>query len=395
MAVFDINGIAFMSAYHINGNELSEAYEIDGTLIPFSDDYNHYDNEYQHSILIARNEWAEEYRADATVLPVVLHTDQHGYLNGANGRSLFEYLSLAVKWSECSALVNLGDVANYDVTAFQNMVSCLSPIPIEKQINIWGNHETWTPDWGSDTSVPTAENWAILQEYFDNSYYNGYHFMNGTKCSQYMIDSARGIKYVVIGGWDYDKTLGGHSHYVIDGDNMESIISMLSAVDNYDIVLLSHIQPFGGTNGGQLQADGETTWFIPPVDGSTETGTITTTIGPIVYVLDTKINQLINDRKNKRSGTVNDSYGVSHSYDFTNCTSDLICTFSGHQHGDRYNWQPVGDYTFPVIIWDALYYDNHPFYFVNVNRTDGVIHCWKVDDQANIYRYSIPLEYTV
>lgn len=392
--VYTINGTESNIAYAINGSSLSEAYELDGTLISLNGDYDHWDTEYQHSILIARDEWAEEYRSDSTVLPVVIHTDQHGRLNTSGGRELFAYLALAVKWDECSALINLGDVANYSVPAFQAMASCLSPIPAEKQINIWGNHETWTPEWSAGTSVPSAENWATLNYYYDNSEYNGYVFKTGTKCSQYMIDAERGIKYVVLGGWDYDNSLGGHSHYVVDGDNLDSMISMLSEVDNYDVVILSHIQPYSWAEGGQLQYDGTTTWYLPPTDGRSSVETMTGYYEPLVNPYDTALNQLFSDRKNKQSGTVKDSYGVSHSYDFTNCTSDLICSLHGHEHNDRYNYQPVGEYTMPVILFDALYYDNHPFYFVNINRTNEVVNCWKVDDQANIYRYSIPLAYT-
>lgn len=396
MSVYNLNGDALNALYSLSAS-INEAYDINGNeIFGGGSDYNEWDTEYQHSILIARDEWKTEYRADPTVLPIIIHTDQHGTLSPADNFAypLFRYLGRAIRWDECSACIGLGDVCDYSTIGFAAMVTCLASIPTAKQINIWGNHDTWTTEWSSDTSVPTAEEWATLQSYFDNSNYNGYHFMTGTKCSQYMIDADRGIKYVVFGGWDYDKSLGGHSHYVIDGTNMESIISMLSAVDNYDIVVLTHIQPYSYNNDGQIQEDGTTTWYLPTTDGRTVVETATYVLEPIVAVAETSINQLLNDRKNKQSGTVYDSYGVSHSYDFTNCTSDLVCMLHGHEHRDRYNYQPHGGYTFPVVLYDSIHYDYHPFFFVNINRTDGVINGWKVDDQANIYRYSIPLEYT-
>ena len=391
MSIYQLDGTELSAAYDVQGNSLSSAFDIEGIEV-LSGDYDRYSNEYQHTILLARDAWKAEYRADNTIVPLVLATDQHGTLSKTFAKSLFSYLSLAVKWGECSACLNLGDVANYSVSAFNEMKTCLAPIPANKQINIWGNHETWTEEWGSDTSVPTADDWETLQEYYDNSAYNGYVFMPGTKCSQYMIDAVHGIKYVVIGGWDYDKSIGGHSHYVIDGTNMESIISMLSVVDDYDVVILSHVQPYSGRLGGQIQNDGTTTWYKPEVDGRSSIGTTTATYDAIVHVLDTQLNQLLDDRKNKRSGTVKDSYGVNHSYDFTSCTSDLICSLHGHSHTDAYDYHPLEEYTMPVVIFDAIHYDNHPFFFINIDRTRERLNIWKVDDTPTFYNYQIPFE---
>lgn len=243
-----------------------------------------------------------------------------------------------------------------------------------------GNHDTWTYNWYRDIATPTAEEMGVLNTYFDNSAFNGHYKYNdyGIEC---MVDEAKRIKYVVIGGWEYDITLGYHSHYVISSDGMENIIQMLSVQDNYDIVILSHLQPFTS----QIVTD----WMHPPVeDGFTQGGAGGMDIGVGVVVgNETSIDQMLIDRKNKASGTVKDSYGNSHAYDFTGCNSDLLCCFAGHEHCDKYMWQ---NGNIPVYLFDAYAYDNHPFYFVNIDRTKERLNIWKVDDVPTVYNYQIP-----
>lgn len=377
MSIYNLTGTELSEAFSKAGEPLDKCYDLGGNVIFETGDYDHWDTEYQHSILIARDEWAEEYRADNTVLPIVLHTDQHTYLKQDFSKALFQYLCLAVNWDECAACVNLGDVSDYyDESDFSQMQTCLNLIPTAKQINIWGNHETW-PRSGQTV------NWATLQSYFDNSHFNGYLFQSGTLCNQSMIDSARGIKFVVAGCWDYDPDRGATT-YNMDSDNIDTLISMLSQNDGNDIVFLSHIQPF--TISEQLQADGTTRWYIPAVDGQSASST-TTSAGSMNG--QNSIAAIFNARKAKTSGSVTDWYGNTHTFDFSNCTSDLLCCLHGHWHKDWYNWQGWSARDLPIIMFDALYYDNHPFYFVNINRTTEKVNVWKIDDTAAIYRYSV------
>ena len=369
MSVYNICGNA-VTPYDLNGNPC-QAYDIYGNLLTC--DYNVASSDYERIILSTRDAWIAEARADASIIPIVIHTDQHGRLTTNN--SLFAYLSKAVPWTDTSACIGLGDVVDYSATEFQKMVSCLSGIPKSKQINIWGNHDTWTPNWYTNTEVPTAEEVAVLNTYFDNSAYCG-----NVKYSQYgvesMIDAAKGVRYCVIAGWEYDLELGGHSHYGISWDGMEAIIQMLSVQDEYDIIILSHIQPFKNQNSS--------TWIRPPVE---QDSTSMTASQPLVSATETSIDQLLIDRKNKASGTVKDSYGNLHSYDFTNCRTDVLCCFSGHDHFDKYMWQ---NENVPVYLFDAYCYDPHPIYFVNVDRTNRRMNIWKVDDSPTMYNYQIP-----
>lgn len=364
--------------YGVDGN-LCSAYDIHGNLL--DGDYSIASSEYEEKILSARNAWMAEARADSTIIPLIIHADQHGKLTANN--SLFAYLSKAVPWQDTSACVGLGDVADYSVTAFQSMEACLSGVPKEKQINIWGNHDTWTPNWSNNTEVPSEEERAILNQYFDNSGYNGNYKYNDYGI-EYMVDEARKVKYIVTGGWEYDLALGGHSHYVISSESMEYIIQMLSAKDEYDVILLSHIQPFSTQT--------VSSWLHPPVEDGVSSnqgggGGMDVAVGAVVDSNDTSVGQMLIDRKNKASGTVKDSYGNSHAYDFTDCSSDFLCCLAGHEHCDKYMWQ---NGNIPVYIFDAYAYDNHPIYFVNINRTNGNLNIWKIDDTPTVYNYQIP-----
>jgi hypothetical protein len=374
MNVFDIFGNA-VAPCDVSGS-LCSAYDINGNLL--TGDYNIASSDYERSILRARNAWIAEAREDSSVVPVVVHTDQHGRLLPSN--SLFPYLAKAVPWDDMSACIGLGDTNNYSVEYFQYMKECLSVIPQSKQINIWGNHGTW---FGSvNDNILTEEHLTVLNTYFDNSAYNGNHKYNDYGI-EYMIDEARKIKYVVIGGWEYDHTLGGYSHYNIGQAGMDGIVQMLSAQDGYDIVILSHIQPFAR----QVASD----WIHPPVEDGDNQGSgggMSVKVGTVVNASETSLDQMLIDRKNKASGTVKDSYGNSHAYDFTGCNSDLICCFAGHEHCDKYMWQ---NDNIPVYLFDAYAYDNRPFYFVNVDRTKERLNIWKVDNTATVYNFQIPM----
>lgn len=362
-----------ISPYDINGI-LCSAYDIYGNLL--TGDYNVATSDYERSILSARNEWIAEAREDSSIVPLIVHTDQHGRLTANN--TLFPYLAKAVSWEEMSACIGLGDASNYSVPAFQNMETCLSVIPKDKQINIWGNHDTW---YGSvNDNILQEEHLTALNTYFNNSAYNGNHRYNDYGI-EYMIDEERKIKYVVIGGWEYDHNLGGYSHYNIGKDSMDYIIQMLSTKDEYDIVVLSHIQPFNNQT--------TSSWTYPPAEGGSQGGSggMEWNVGAVVNRSETTIDQMLIDRQNKASGTVKDSYGNIHSYDFTNCTSNILCCFAGHEHCDKYMWQ---NNNIPIYLYDAYAYDKHPFYFVNIDRTKEQLNIWKVDDAPTVYNYQIP-----
>lgn len=377
MSVYNNQGVV-ISPYDINGF-LSSAYDIYGSLL--TDDYNIASTDYERSILSARNEWMTEARKDKNIIPLIIHADQHGRFSANN--TLIPYLSKAISWNEISACIGLGDTCDYSLDKFQAMEKCLSILPKNKQINIWGNHDTWYNT--QNDIVLHEEQLQVLNTYFDNSSYNGNHKFNDYGI-EYMIDEEKKVKYVVIGGWEYDSNLGGHSHYNIGKDSMDYIIQMLSTVDDYDIVILSHIQPFSN----QITSS----WSYPPAEGGTQGagGGIDVAVGTVVNKSETTLDEMLIDRQNKGSGTIKDSFGNIHSYDFTKCTSNILCCFAGHEHCDKYMWQ---NNNIPVYIFDAYAYDKHPFYFVNIDRIKEQLNIWKVDDTPTIYNFQIPFNKSI
>lgn len=357
--------------YDIWNNKFSKIYNMNGIIL---NSKLLYVNNYEKTIYNALLEWREEISQNPSVVPIIVHADQHCNLSINN--KIFSYVRNYISLDKLSACIGLGDVANFSTNWYEQMLGCLKDIEKEKQINIWGNHDTWT-DNADNNYVITSNELKILNTYFDNSKYNTNH-KYGNHGIEYMIDEKRKIKYVVLNGLNFTS----RAAYVITSDDMDYIIEILSQADDYDIVILSHIQPFTNME--------TSSWNHPPVEEGSQGGS-----GGMDIVVGTMagasppIDQMLIDRKNKASGTVKDSYKNEHSYDFTNCTSDLICCLAGHEHCDKYMWQ---NNNILIYIFDAYAYDNHPFYLVNINRVKKRLNMWKIDDSPTVYNYQIPFE---
>lgn len=372
MSIYGVNGTAKQTAYDINGLSLSHVYDVSGSEVysgGSSSDYNEYSTEYQHSILTARNAWATAYRADSDIVPLVLTTDQHGFLNASHGKALYDYLALAVNWNEASASLNLGDVcpSTYGASTLNTMQTALSAISASKQINIAGNHDVQGL-LDDDSAMNT-----MFDTYFNNAAYNG-DSRYQHRGFETMIDTTHGIRYVCIGSWDF--TDGVYYHYNISTGSLDWLIDTLETADNYDIIILSHVQPSVGSMNT----------IKPAVDGNTHRVSIESHSGTGSAGYNTPLNQIIYARKNKTSGTIEDSSGVTHSYDFSNCTSDILCSLHGHTHADWYNY--MGG--IPAIIFDAYRYEDAPFYFINVDKNNSKVDAWKVGESGQIQTYTVP-----
>lgn len=369
--------------YDINGNEIKVLYDINGNVIFGNEDVTP-SNDYEYTILLARDSWANEYGADENVIPLIIHTDQHQYLNSTNKKT-FDYLSKAIKTDELSAFVGLGDVcgAVYTESTLNNMVSCLSSIPKSKQINIAGNHDVWAKKLeGSSYAYSIIDETTMAKlhsDYMNNTSY-GENYQYDTHGNGYLIDKQRGVKYCIFATWYYDDTeteeRQPYYKHRLTSDVAEFMIDMLSSVDDYDIVILSHIQPYMNSHE----------WSYPSVDGKELTVESRAHTGTGCLGYDVALEQLISDRKAKTSGTITDSYGNVHTYDFSKCTSDILCCLSGHSHEDRY--VSVGGV--PSVVFDAYRYDLNPLYMVNIDRTNRRLNIWKFDTGSNIYNYQVP-----
>lgn len=372
MSIYNVNGSAINSLYDESGTQINNAYDVNGNQISSGGS----GTDYHSTILLAKNAWKSEYKADADIVPLILTTDQHGYMNASYGKALYDYLAQIIDWVDVSASLNLGDTCagKYNTSELENMLLALSNIPAAKQINMMGNHDVWYGDSTIDDSTFTT----AQSTYFNNSSFNGnVRFEN--RGNEIMIDAVHGIKYICVACWYFPD--GTYYHYTYPEDAMDWLLTQLSANDGYDIIVLSHIQPLA-TNR---------LWYKPAVDGGTESSSTVARnySGVAPYGAKGLFEGLLSARKNKASGTITDSDGITHSYDFSGCTSDILCWLAGHAHTDAYAYDGGN---VPVIIFDAYRYDNHPFFFINVDRTQEQINVWKVDDSPAFYNYQIPFE---
>lgn len=382
--------------YSVNGESLNYAHKICGS----NRDYSTAQTTLQQAILTARDAWMEQarkrgqvYSKNGTlndtgykpVVPYVLHTDQHNNLTTDQGLaiSIFQYLGVALNWSEISACIGLGDVdlvkANYT-----KMNDVLSYVPRAKRIDIWGNHDLWNNSTTVDSQF--VIDFDTVYPYFNNENYGDESHAYNHKGIEYHIDQARKIKYICIAGWEVDSALGGNSHYNITSDSMDGIIDALEMEDEYDIVILAHCSP---VQHGHRYDIGEPTdsgdaLYDQPVLVSEDAGVTS----PVVVGVD--IDGLIESRNAKTSGSVNDSYGNTHAYDFTQCNGNIVCILVGHGHQDRLGYSP--NEGIPTIMYDAYAYETHPFYFANLDRSNGTVDGWKITSGGLVQAYSVPLD---
>ena len=321
------------------------------------------------AIISARNEWMREYNGDIRKIPVILHTDQHGRLN--TGLPLFDFLSDNINWYEISKIINLGDVvADHwsdadtehpltECAELDNYLSCYKRIPHSKRLDIFGNHDTWYHDEnGADTVVPDQ---ARLSRYFKNIY------ARRDNNSGYFVvkDNYFNVKYVVLSCFEYTTS---RSVFRISTAQMLWLIDELSKNDGYDVIIVSHVP---------LLSDPEK-WIYP-------TGQTSNSFHRVSNV-DT--DAFFAARKTKGAGTITDSDGVVHDYDFSGCTTDLLCSLHGHTHHDGYLYLN-GVLLVNVFDWFA----DTTFFFILVDRKDNQLNVWKVSNPSSgpqVQNYQIP-----
>ena len=155
---------------------------------------------------------------------------------------------------------------------------------------------------------------------------------------------------------------------------MKNIIAELSMDDGYDIVIMSHMplhyQVSSATYPTGMNPEDTTTTGITRFSG-----------------VDT--DTLFNARKNKTSGTITDSDGVEHSFDFSSCTTEILCGLNGHMHLDAYNH--IGGDGLANMTFD--WFDGNTVHFVLIDRENRQINVWKMEGTALSYtNYQVPMD---
>lgn len=250
-----------------------------------------------------------DYKSDAVDgIPLFISTDLHG--------STCDVFRIAHNTDKNVMALALGDLC-FDYFSTGGMNSIKTSInPISNIIAVAGNHDVWTKA-GSDVH----STYHALRDAFhvtDPLYPDNRLYFS-------MVDNRHNVKYIVLSPYNIiaDNWDGTNSvNHRIETEQMTWLIRELSKDDGHDIIILSH-EPM--TNTMTLRDGSTTDWQ-----------SVTNTFSGVVQVL--------TDRKNKTAGTVTDGLGVEHSYDFSGCASDLLCSFHGHLHTERYSTEGITQY---------------------------------------------------
>ena len=288
---------------------------------------------------------------DYNKIPIIVHTDQHGRI-GANNQ-VMKLIGDMVNWYEVSKCINLGDTVadRFDTTVLGNYLSATKDsIPLSKRLDVYGNHDVWD----SDDSQKYTVDQKRLSPYFKNIYARR-HGNNGYFT---VFDDYYNVKYLVISDLEYPDT--NYSTRRITTAQAKFIVSELSEDDGRDVVLVSHVP---------LDSD-EVTSRDSTYQAYSEKFLSDTTAHNSFMTM-------IAARKNKTSGTFTDSEGISHTYDFSNVSGDLLMSLHGHAHFEAYR---TFENSITEFIFDWFY--GNTFYFAYIDRKEKKFKVWK--NEANV-----------
>lgn len=238
--------------------------------------------------------------------------------------------------------INLGDIV---VDYFSDSAGDSyrkSATPIQNLITVYGNHDAYT------LSAENATEYGLTYYYSDTTTAGRRQPSRRGYFISY--DNVYNVKYLVVCPY-YMANDGTREAVGILTDQMSWLLRELSLDDGYDIVLLMH----------QLWTD---THYHR--DGTFQDWADAPTVLENLWTV-------LKDRRNKRSGTITDSSGVEHSYDFTACTSRVLCSLHGHAHEEL--MLSEDGMTAYVADW---YGDNNSCVFGIIDRANNKLKIWEV-----------------
>lgn len=288
---------------------------------------------------------------DYNKIPIIVHTDQHGRIGASN--QVMKLIGDMVNWYEVSKCMNLGDTVpdRFDMTTLDNYLSATKDsIPLSKRLDVYGNHDVWD---SNDSQKYTVDQ-KRLSPYFKNIYARR-HGNNGYFT---VFDDYYNVKYLVISDLEYPDT--NYSKRRITTAQAKFIVSELSEDDGRDVVLVSHVP---------LDSDEVTSRDDTYAAYSEKFLSDTTAHNSFMT--------MIAARKNKTSGTFTDSEGISHTYDFSNVSGDLLMSLHGHAHFEAYR---TFENSITEFIFDWFY--GNTFYFAYIDRKEKKFKVWK--NEANV-----------
>lgn len=238
--------------------------------------------------------------------------------------------------------INLGDIVVDYFSDSAGDTYRTSARPVQNLITVYGNHEAYT------LSAENATEYGLTYYYSDTTTAGRRQPSRRGYFISY--DNVYNVKYIVVCPY-YMANDGTREAVGILTDQMTWLLRELSLDDDYDIVMLMH----------QLWTD---THYHR--DGTLQSWADAPTVLENLWTV-------LKDRRNKRSGTITDSSGVEHSYDFTACTSRILCSLHGHAHEEL--MLSEDGMTAYVADW---YGDNNSCVFGIIDRANSKLKIWEV-----------------
>lgn len=330
--------------------------------------------DFANVIVNAKKEWMTEYAGDYRKIPIIVSTDQHG----RRSEGIFNLIGKTFSMHDISKVMNLGDTISewgdsdpehplLSNSGLEAWCESVKAIPFSKQLNVFGNHDTWYgnhADEGNPIGTRYPSSQTHLYQYFRNIY------ARRTNNNGWFVDydDAFNVKYVVVSGFEYQN---GSSVWRIGTEQMKFVIDELSKSDGYDIVIVSHVP---------LRVD--------PSQMTLPTGDVYNDSVYCVSALDT--DAFFAARKNKESGTIVDSDGVEHDYDFSGCETELLCSLHGHTHEDVYLY--LND---NLLVNAFDWFDDSTFFLALIDRVNRQLNVWKIEATGGVpsyQNYQIPFD---
>ena len=306
------------------------------------------------------DEFIAEVDGDSSKIPFIVSTDQHGQIRFGTG--YYSYINEIVDWSKISKIINLGDTVetfynHYELLAYRSETKCL---PSEKRIEICGNHDGHI--------IP-----AIIGTRLFFNTPNAERSLGG---GAFVVkDEQFNVRYLAL---DPMGLIWTYKTGRLTTNQANFLIKELSKDDSSDIVLLSHPYLFNDA--------------IIKRDGTTFTGS-ETFISKSITGTDVKQSflDMLLARKNKTAGVLVDSFGIKHSYDFSNCESDFLMTLHGHHHGEGYETKNgITEFLFRSFSYDSSVNPNlYSFYFAYIDTEAKTFKCWDNVKGDNAWEISI------
>ena len=321
---------------------------------------------YISTLKSAIEQWMTAYAGDQAVIPLVIHTDQHGSLTWQR-KPVFDLLSYLVNWQMVSGIFDLGDTVSdhwgyqesgiyLTNSALENALYCLEGLPDDKRVNVFGNHDVITINESNTYRLPHLK---YLNQYFPTGKSRTIKLPDNSG-NMVVYDDTHMVKYLVIGSWDIRATVGetyGGSY--INAEHWRWIIRQLGVNDGYDIVVTSHIPVIYWSNANINP--------ITNVQHSVNTSYISSKYADSQAPFAA--------RRNKTSGTITVG-GETIAFDFTNCETELLCAISGHTHEDLVD-RIGGVGGVLQASFDRFSADTNVLHFVLIDRNDNKLKTWK------------------